>query len=69
VAFDILLDHPGELTLRITDAAGRLVFLEELELPSGANTLHRDFSSLSSGIYAVTLIHSGGQSRQMIMVE
>jgi len=69
VAFDIVLDQPGELTLRISDAAGRLVFLEQLELPSGANTLHRDFSSLSSGIYAVTMIHAGGQSRQMIMVE
>jgi hypothetical protein len=69
VLLDIRLQEAAKLTLRITDVTGRLVYTEQIELQAGANTIHRDFSDLPSGIYAITLTSPVGNARQMVLVE
>jgi hypothetical protein len=69
VLLDIRLQEAAKLTLRITDVTGRLVYTEQIELQAGAHTIHRDFSDLPSGIYAITLTSPVGNARQMVLVE
>lgn len=69
VVVDIRLQDAAELTIRFTDVTGRLVHIEQTELPEGGHTLLRDVSYLPSGIYAVTLESPLGQVRQMMLVE
>jgi hypothetical protein len=51
-----LMEHPGDATLSITDAAGREVLSRDLgDLPAGEQRIEWNASSVASGVYLYTL--------------
>ena len=59
----------SQVTLRLFDAAGRMVRSQEMEVVNGINTLSMELMDLNTGMYFFELQTAIGSSRQVIMVE
>lgn len=66
---DFSLVEPGPVTIQISDAAGRLVFSEELEeMSAGDHRLDFSFSELSPGLYNLNLLQGNTKLSKRFLV-
>jgi len=65
----VALEEKAELSIRVTDIAGKLIQRQTVEGEAGEQTIDLDLNNVSSGVYFVEVVHKGERIVEKVIKE